>query len=846
MATKLIEVRIIDKDYLMVHYVDGDVTFIDDGTGFCAFGNCHEQDKNYVTRYGPSLDTVNALDTNTWNITSDDDENYGSIGLHPAACYRKSKLNGMAENKWSGNDFIYDYTMEHFIYLKLSKPMLQGRKYYLTERLDSSNIFNARETSPYKSTYSFVYNIFNCISESIHINLAGYSTAPGIKSADLYLWMGDGGARDYSCNIGSKVFIYNVNTHQKTETGKVEFWKHNSTEAYHYNLIGCDVYTANFSSIIKPGKYRIAIEGVGCSQDFEIRGDIYYEPFKVSTMGYFYMRIGQDNMDISPVPRRPLYIPGKSPASTKVYITTMQPLHPQWKSFSHDDVWDNPDDWARFKKQGDPENPNAWGGHADAFDWDRGIQHISNIYDMLLPFFLTDGAIKDDNLDIAESGNGIPDIIDEARYEVDYWLRVRDGKGYSYGLTNPNQNNILYQAGTNAFAAWANAANCAMLSNCFQLAGLGKLSSIYRDSAIAAFNYADGLPDPLLDYNEEIGSTKIRGRDLKMMAAAYLYNVTGITKYETIVNEESNAKSDTSVIINSDTSVILNKYVNQLWGTAAYLKTKQKIHYPNLYSHMKASIIREAKLREVNFSFCRPSRRSADNNTGRFQTEQDVQRTIVAHAICDNPSDKQLFENALILEADWSLGRNPLNMIQMTTSTTSLDSKRSVENMFTSGRDDGCPGLDPGHTPYLNFDDWYCGNIMGCPSWLTSKCYPKFSQWPHAEGYFNTRYVWAHSEFTPQEIMRGKAALYGYLYGIGENSKSGRGLWLTVKAENGSIFLNADKKFYKRGEKVVLTAKPIDGYIFTGWGMNAFGTDNPLTITMNGNKIVTAFFTKNQ
>jgi len=28
--------------------------------------------------------------------------------------------------------------------------------------------------------------------------------------------------------------------------------------------------------------------------------------------------------------------------------------------------------------------------------------------------------------------------------------------------------------------------------------------------------------------------------------------------------------------------------------------------------------------------------------------------------------------------------------------------------------------------------------------------------------------VWAHSEFTPQQTMRGKTALYGYLYGIGE------------------------------------------------------------------------------
>jgi hypothetical protein len=40
------------------------------------------------------------------------------------------------------------------------------------------------------------------------------------------------------------------------------------------------------------------------------------------------------------------------------------------------------------------------------------------------------------------------------------------------------------------------------------------------------------------------------------------------------------------------------------------------------------------------------------------------------------------------------------------------------------------------------------------------------------EGYFNTKYVWAHNEFTPQQTMRGKMALYGYLYGISKDNAS--------------------------------------------------------------------------
>ena len=34
------------------------------------------------------------------------------------------------------------------------------------------------------------------------------------------------------------------------------------------------------------------------------------------------------------------------------------------------------------------------------------------------------------------------------------------------------------------------------------------------------------------------------------------------------------------------------------------------------------------------------------------------------------------------------------------------------------------------------------------------------------ESFFNQRYFWVNSKFTPRETMRGKMALLGYLYGI--------------------------------------------------------------------------------
>jgi hypothetical protein len=154
-----------------------------------------------------------------------------------------------------------------------------------------------------------------------------------------------------------------------------------------------------------------------------------------------------------------------------------------------------------------------------------------------------------------------------------------------------------------------------------------------------------------------------------------------------------------------------------------------------------------------------------------FRTIQNVHHTLIAHAVTTDATDKALFRKALGLEADWSLGRNPLNMIEMGTAYTGLAAKRSVNYMYTWGSNDNLPGVAPGQTPYLNLDDWST-MVMSKPSALYANSYPADfkNTWPIGEGYFDTPFVWAHSEYTPQQTMRGKMALYGYLYGINHGS----------------------------------------------------------------------------
>lgn len=823
-AARLTGVSVLDRDFVVVRVSDGDVTHNE--------GPSSET----ISRYTPVLSTTAAVANASWTITSSQDAAYAGAGRQPSGVFRKSKLSGHGQMEWTGSDFRYEYTYEHWLFLRLPSSMQQGMTYTVTA---------AAATNASPASGSVTFDVVNSRSEAVHVNLVGYLASSDHKAADLYAWLGNGGARDYSSFEGNTVSLYDVATGQSTPVGQVSFWKPSGPDVFNYNLTRSAVWNADLPGFTTPGTYRLVVEGVGCSQDFTIGNAVYANPFRVSLRGFYYMRIGQDNpTGISPPPRTPLYIPGSSPANTTVYLTTVTPFDPVWNTIPTDQ-WDRPDDWAPYRKPGNPTNPNAWGGHSDAADWDRHLGHVSIVYDMLLPYVLTRGAIADDAAGIRESGNGIPDLIDEARYEVDFWLRLRDGAGYSHGLTNPNGSNQLFQAGPTAMAAWANAANAAMLAEAYRIAGQTALMATYRDAAVAAYNFANGLADPQLDVPQDVGYTTVRGRDLKMTAAAYLFNVTGTTAYEDAVNAESVCRTGLAELEN-DTR-------NQTWATAAYLFTPRTVRFPALQANMRACVIDEARAKEANLTETRPSRRATDDRPGYFRTSQNVQRTMIAHAVATDPADRELFRKALQLEADWGLGRNPINTIEMGTATTPLSSKRSIQYMYTSGREDGVPGIHPGHTPYLNLDDWFCGMTMGCPSRLYANSFPADfrNTWPIGEAYFNTPWVWAHSEFTPQQTMRGKTALYGYLYALGgatppptfaltvARAGTGNG---TVTSSPAGISCGGDcSETYASGTTVALTASAASGSTFSGWSGACSGT-GACSVSMTAARAVTATF----
>lgn len=755
-ATKLMDVRVLDKNYLMVHFRDGEVHYRDDATGPSAYlGHTFVEGDDTLYVFGQRLLTDLAQQTTKWRVHSADDKSFGIV--QPLHVWRKTKPMNF--------DHTLKAELDHWLFLELPKSMKQGCTYSIDIPTDIGSD---------KTEASVNFDVWNNPSEALHVNIIGYTPAEAIHTADLYLWLGDGGQRDYKSWEGRKVYLYNVATKKKTSAGTVRFWKPASAanqEAGSRNLTGSDVWNIDFRCTA-PGRYRLVVEDIGCSMDFDIDSNIYFQPYRYSLRGYYYMRIGEpiDPEHVFPVPRQPQFIPETDPKGFTVYKTDMTPWSPAWRAL-RGDVWDEPhfkpvmeSVFWQHRLPGNPVNTEVRGGHSDAFDWDRHLAHVSNIYDLLLPYLLSNGRLDEDNLSIRESGNGIPDLIDEARNEVDFFLSIRDGEGYSQGVTNPSNDwTVMYQAGCTNMAAWANAANCAILADAFRIQKNDSLRQYYTEEAIRAFRYASKQPleEQQLDDTQDIGSMSMRGRDFRQMAAAYLYNLTGESEWERIFAEESMIKTPQTPLFRlarrgGDPSEFA---YHQIYASAAYLICPQPRHYSELYQNIKSSVHAQAQTENVGHMAQRPSRRSA--NDGRHRASENLQLVMLSHYLA-TPALKKELERAMYAEASWGLGRNPGNIVEM----TGLG-ERHLTDVYSTGRNDGDPGTHPGQTPFNGTETWSQGN-GGDAQLILRYCYPDWNEggWPQQESYFNQRYFWVNAEFTPRETMRGKMALLAYLYAI--------------------------------------------------------------------------------
>ena len=188
-ATKVLGLKVIDKNYLMVQFRDGEVHYRDDGTGPSAYlGHSFAEGDDTLLVFGERLKTAEAQKAGLWQISSKDDKTFGT--QQPMNVWRKSKP--------MNTDNTLTSECDHWLFLQLPQAMKQGCTYTVTI---------PQGIGADVETLSVTFDIWNQQSEAVHVNIIGYSPAEQTHAADLYLWLGDGGQRDYKAWEGRKVYL---------------------------------------------------------------------------------------------------------------------------------------------------------------------------------------------------------------------------------------------------------------------------------------------------------------------------------------------------------------------------------------------------------------------------------------------------------------------------------------------------------------------------------------------------------------------------------------------------------------------------------------------------------------
>ncbi len=159
---------------------------------------------------------------------------------------------------------------------------------------------------------------------------------------------------------------------------------------------GDTVYYGDFSDLTTAGTYRIETQIGGTSYPFTIGEN----PYDALEKGLLYVMYLQR-------------------CGTEVVSTIDGYSH----AICHDDL-------ARLDRDG--STIDVTGGWHDAGDYGRYVNTGAKAtLDLLLAYSIHPELFNDDTT-IAESGNGIPDILDEARYELEWILKMQKSDGSFY------------------------------------------------------------------------------------------------------------------------------------------------------------------------------------------------------------------------------------------------------------------------------------------------------------------------------------------------------------------------------------------------------------------------------
>ncbi len=305
------------------------------------------------------------------------------------------------------------------LFMTLPSPMREGSFYEVSMNgvkfrplnVDDGKLVGGAEAEAPNLAFTWSDKAFR--STAMHVNQAGYlPDAAKFAYLTQYLGIEIGGkgekaSADFSaCKEFSLVSSENVS--QEFFKGGVKLSPLCGTpDAPAPDKLSESVaWELDFSDFKTPGSYRIHVKGVGLSFPFRIAEDVYNEVRGTLLRGAYHQRCGTA---LDPRLTRHVHPP--------CHIDDAR--IPKLSEYKKDDL--------DFYPQNEGAVLNCSKGHHDAGDYGKYVVNGSLFAEALLaPFDACPDKSSFDSSPLPEAGNGVPDMLDEVKWELDWISNMQD------------------------------------------------------------------------------------------------------------------------------------------------------------------------------------------------------------------------------------------------------------------------------------------------------------------------------------------------------------------------------------------------------------------------------------
>jgi len=718
-----ISVNVISEEYIQVSFTDGDIIYFDQ------LGQNNNDD---FADLNP-LNIVDAENVINYSISSSDDLNYSSP-QNPIAIGRLSK-----GNEYSGLETSFPISYKNDLFLKLDDKLVSGSSYSLalSGSLDEGEV------------YSFTFDPFNQISEAIHINQIGYRSEAGMKIGYVGLYLGSMGGLELDSMTNTGFYLVDNSTGAIEYTGtmnyRYDFQTDPAQNAYGHNYYGADVWECDFTSFETPGTYRLVVDKMGSSLPFDIGDDIYEDIFVDVARTLYHQRCGT-TLDTE-------HTEHTRPLCHHPSLVTYAPTYSEVKQQYYGEPAFNE---LQANDTGIPM-PNAFKRYHDAADWDSTPDHLKVAFYLNLLFELKPDNFKDGQLNIPESGNGIPDILDESKWAMDAFRFLKGPTGGICGgveeSTHPGFGDVSYEDELQWFT-YAEEPRATFMTVAALSQYAYQMNSINMSDSIASYiAEAEGLYE--WGKNNKVAGDDPIVFEEEILAAAMLYRITGSDIYQ--LDYKNLFDQVSTMITYPENSTTLHM------ALFTYARTNQ--------TSIDQSYVDDAiedLLAYVEFTSTAPCNerafRFANNpyRPTRFGTSTTpfTYQLIFAYELTGDES----FKDYASTTNDYFLGGNMLNMCWV----TGHGYKHPKEILHLDSWVDGVTEMIPGYSVYGNRSPasnfgWHTFEGHGYTGVFPADI-------PAELAYFENRYCPSTAEFTIHETLAPYAFSLGYFTSPKDNS----------------------------------------------------------------------------